>query len=413
MAYLNESYVATRYGGPRYFNYGAAGGPTPGVYSNERYLHRRYVSERYVSRDLLVGGPFIEAGFSATVDVTGFQAGFQFSKQGTKATTGVSSYYTGFSPDPGGILDNDSDPDGDPLSFTVITQPEVGTLTVYAGGAFDWIITPGTPVGRYSWTYELFAGGESGGIGTVTMEHGNVFAESSVSGFAGQFGFGFNSQGTKATSFTTGFISSLLLTFDKAGTAATLDSQGNAGDAWYGLAQRGTRAEVGVQGYAGDLVGQFNQQGTGASVTVTGYAGTLDTGTFFNSQGTTGTVTVQGFAGELLESLFIGQGSQANVSISGFSNNLVLGVNAAGTTATLDVQGFVPQDPSEVVDWEIIRFNSVSQDIRFNSRSQTIIIGPYQPPESLGTTPPITGSFILLESGDFLLLESGDLVIRE
>lgn len=339
MAYVGGGYVDTDYVGT-YLDVGAQFGP----FLDSAYVSSRYVSGNYTGDYLDIffdpGGSFVESGLGAFSDTQGFVAGLPFSEQGTAAQSSVTTGWPGFLPDQGGILENDTDADGDPLSYTVLTQPEIGTLTAYAGGAFDWTFPLGSPVGRYSWTYRLFAGGESGNVGRVYMTHGNLFADSGVSGFAGQFNFDFQEQGTAATVFVTGFGGELLLTINDAGTAATTDSQGFAGTISFGFIRRGTSADSAVSGFSGGLLDTFDQAGTAAVSDTQGFAGILDVGVFFNQQGTGAANDAQGFAGDLLSGAFNQQGTAAESTSTGASSNIVFGFFEQGVVAQSTTQGF-------------------------------------------------------------------------
>lgn len=346
MAYLNAGYLPSGYAGPRWYAYGIAYQPTDSAYVNKRWLASGYTSPRYIDTTILAGGAFIAAGVAATTEVDGFAGGMPWTQQGSSASAGVSAHYSGFQPDPGGILDNDSDPDGDPLSYVVLTQPEVGTLNAYAGGAFDWNFPVGTPIGRYSWTYQLYAGGEAGGIGTVTMEHGDLFASVGVEGFNGQFGTAFDEQGTSASVLVTGFSGEMLLTIDASGSRAETAPAGNAGDIVAGFIVRGTAAEVGAQGFIGGFFGTFDQQGSVASVECVGFAGTLDVGVFFSEQGIAAANDVEGFAGGLVSGGFDEAGTAAVVGLASGAGNLRFGLADLGIAAAVGVSGLMPANHS-------------------------------------------------------------------
>lgn len=342
MAWHSDSFVGLSYTGDSYLSITDVTLGTGG-YVAESYTAKGYTGEFY--NGFPGGEPvsFIASGEGAAVDCQGFSGGFQFSKQGTEASVGVTTGWPGFVPDAGGILDNDADPDGDPLSYTVVTQPEAGTLSAYVGGAFEW--DPGAaPPGRYSWTYRLFAGGEqSDDLGVVTIEYGNLFASVGVQGFASDFGFGFEEQGSAASVLITGFAGEMLLTVADAGTAADADCEGFAGSVTVGFIGRGTRAEVAPQGNDGLLVGTFVDQGTAASVECEGFAGTLQVGTFFNAQGTAAEVAPEGNSGTLDTGGFSRQGTGAEVIPIGVAGNMRLGFTKQGSAAGVNVQGFSPQ----------------------------------------------------------------------
>lgn len=285
---------------------------------------------------------FSQAGASGSLTVSGFAGVFQtaFDVRGTAASLGVTTYYPGFLPDAGGILDNDSDPDGDPLSYQIVSAPEAGTFTAYAGGAFTWDPT-GIPDGRYQFTYQLYAGGEPAAtVGTVWLEYGNVFAETTVQGFAGQMS-GFVNQGTQATVTVTGFSGTVETAFVEQGTVGSLAIASYAGSVIQGLAQRGDPGTLDPQGFAGLFVGTFVAQGEAASVDLDTFAGELTLTDFLNEAGTAGTLTVSGYAGFL--GRFDEQGTAAGITVSGLAGLLQVGfAGEQGAAGTLTVSGFAP-----------------------------------------------------------------------
>ena len=375
MAYLSEGYIPSEYAGANYHSYAPGVAPTPdSAYVSDRYLSGNYTSPNYTDTTFDAGGAFNDVGTRANVGITGYAGGLSFLGQGSGASVGVTLGWSGFLPDPGGILDNDSDPDGDPLSYTVLTQPDAGTLTTYAGGAFDWSVMPGTPEGRYTWTYQLYAGGESTGPVTVTMILGQEFASAGVQGFAGQFGTGFNQQGTPANSLLTGFGGELLLTFDQQGTGAALGVTGYSATLESGLLLRGTQANVDSQGFSGALQGTFNQQGTAALVGSQGFSGTLNTGSFLNDQGTAADLSVTGYAGSLLVASFNEQGTAAEVIPIGNAGNTVTGLDAAGTAATVSVLGFSPASTELLAGQFVITVDAETDTITVNAEAVTITV---------------------------------------
>ncbi|HYG56604.1 MAG TPA: cadherin-like domain-containing protein, partial [Symbiobacteriaceae bacterium] len=65
-----------------------------------------------------------------------------------------------------GVLANDTDPDGDPLTATLVTGPANGTLTLNPDGSFTY--TPGPNAnGEDSFTYRAVSGGLNSSIATV------------------------------------------------------------------------------------------------------------------------------------------------------------------------------------------------------------------------------------------------------
>lgn len=317
-------------------------------YWSQRWYPNSWFDANWFDSSVATSTGFNGVGTSANLDVQGFSGGLPFTGQGSTASVGNDAYYSGFLPDTGGILDNDSDPDGDPLSYTVVTQPQAGTLTTYAGGAFDWVIPISTPEGRYSWTYQLYAGGEAGNIGTVRIEHGQVYASVGSTGFAGALNFDFQEQGSAGTVFVTGFSGDLTLTFDKQGAAAQSALVGLAGTIEYGSVLRGTAADTGSQGFSGALFGTFNQQGTSADSDAQGFAAVLPS---FSVPGTSASVSVSGFAGDIVLGApvpFDEQGSGVAVDIDGGSSNLLTGFSAQGTVAVVTAQGFAEVSVSQL-----------------------------------------------------------------
>ncbi|MFJ8043970.1 FG-GAP-like repeat-containing protein [Kitasatospora sp. NPDC096147] len=67
-----------------------------------------------------------------------------------------------------GVLGNDTDPDGDPLTATLVTGPAHGTLTFGADGSFAY--QPGSGyVGADGFTYRVSDGTDDSGLATVTI----------------------------------------------------------------------------------------------------------------------------------------------------------------------------------------------------------------------------------------------------
>ena len=68
----------------------------------------------------------------------------------------------------GNVLDNDSDPDGDPITVTDFTQPENGTVTVNPDGTYEYIPDPDF-VGTDTFTYTIDDGNGGTDEATVTI----------------------------------------------------------------------------------------------------------------------------------------------------------------------------------------------------------------------------------------------------
>lgn len=89
--------------------------------------------------------------------------------------------FAGVAADDNGLLFNASDPDGDPLSYRIVTSVSNGTLTAYLGGAFTYVPNAGF-VGFDSFTYQVFAGGEGSNPATVTLSVEGAFAGVAIAG---------------------------------------------------------------------------------------------------------------------------------------------------------------------------------------------------------------------------------------
>jgi VCBS repeat-containing protein len=67
-----------------------------------------------------------------------------------------------------GVLQNDSDPEGSPITATLATNPSSGTLSLAANGSFTY--TPNTGfTGVDSFTYNAFDGAAKSITTTVTI----------------------------------------------------------------------------------------------------------------------------------------------------------------------------------------------------------------------------------------------------
>ena len=67
-----------------------------------------------------------------------------------------------------GILANDTDPDGDPVTVSLLSQPAVGTVALNQDGSFTYAF-PVDFVGSVSFTYQLSDAGGPGNVATVTL----------------------------------------------------------------------------------------------------------------------------------------------------------------------------------------------------------------------------------------------------
>jgi uncharacterized delta-60 repeat protein len=72
-----------------------------------------------------------------------------------------------------GVLTNDTDPDGDPLTATVVDPPAVGTLTLSLDGGFTYDF-PAELVGPVTFTYKASDGTAESAPVTVTLTRGPV-----------------------------------------------------------------------------------------------------------------------------------------------------------------------------------------------------------------------------------------------
>lgn len=68
-----------------------------------------------------------------------------------------------------GILLNDSDPDGDPISAILASPPASGSLELFADGSFDYTPPPGF-VGTEFFAYRAFDGTQTGGLTSVRID---------------------------------------------------------------------------------------------------------------------------------------------------------------------------------------------------------------------------------------------------
>lgn len=298
---------------------------------------------------------FVQSGIAGEFSVDGFAGVYRtsFIRQGISPSIGAEGRYAGFLPDTGGILDNDSDPDGDPLSYEIVTLPSAGTLTAYAGGAFTW--EPGdAPPGRYNFTYRLWAGGEQAAtLGIVTIEYGNLFGEVSLAGYAGQLS-GFIAQGTRATLSVTGFAGILQYDWNGQGTAGAANVVGFGGIGIHGQTIRGTFGLLTPIGFGGLLSDQFIGRGSSGTLDITGFAGEIDLVDFLNAAGTAGTLTVIGYAAGF--SGFVERGTRATVTADGLAGLLQIGLDGIpGTAGQLQVTGFgqPPDQVGKVVDFSV------------------------------------------------------------
>jgi hypothetical protein len=67
-----------------------------------------------------------------------------------------------------GVLANDTDPEGDPITASLVAGPSTGTLTFNADGSFQFAFPPNF-AGPVTFTYQVADGRLAGSIGTVTL----------------------------------------------------------------------------------------------------------------------------------------------------------------------------------------------------------------------------------------------------
>lgn len=83
-----------------------------------------------------------------------------------------------------GVLSNDMDMEGDPLTAQLVSPPSIGTLTLNANGSFSYA-APSAYSGSTSFTYRAFDGTETGNTATVTIGIGYGSGSGSGSGSGG------------------------------------------------------------------------------------------------------------------------------------------------------------------------------------------------------------------------------------
>jgi uncharacterized delta-60 repeat protein len=99
--------------------------------------------------------------------LTRFSAGFeQHSEGATPALRGTVRY--NFQPSPFGVLKNDSDPDGDPITAVLVSGPANGTLTLNPNGTFTYRPNANWS-GTDSFTYRANDGFGDGNTATATI----------------------------------------------------------------------------------------------------------------------------------------------------------------------------------------------------------------------------------------------------
>lgn len=84
-----------------------------------------------------------------------------------------------------GVLDDDSDADGDPLTAVIVTNPANGSLTLEANGSFTYTPNPGFN-GSDSFTYRANDGSASSNTASVTIAVGAINDGPTITGIADQ-----------------------------------------------------------------------------------------------------------------------------------------------------------------------------------------------------------------------------------
>lgn len=98
-----------------------------------------------------------------------------FAGVGVRTAVRLRGRFPGVGIDNNGFLANDTDPNGDPLSYRLVSTVSNGVLEAYLGSAFTYTPTPGF-VGVDSFVYQVYAGGTAGGTATVTITVSGAFA---------------------------------------------------------------------------------------------------------------------------------------------------------------------------------------------------------------------------------------------
>lgn len=108
------------------------------------------------------------SGFAADIGAFEVQQGPVGSPPNAADDSYTMTEHTTLTVDPPGVLGNDSDPDGDPLTATLVTGPSNGTLTLNPDGSFTY--TPNDDfVGTDSFTYEANDGQLDSSVATVSI----------------------------------------------------------------------------------------------------------------------------------------------------------------------------------------------------------------------------------------------------
>ncbi len=143
-----------------------------------------------------------QALYDGTGQITDFSASFeQHSEGATPALTGQILYHAALNR-PAGVLANDADADGDPLTANLVTGPAHGTLMSFgADGSFAYTPAPGF-FGTDQFTYRSNDGKANSNLATVTIavkQTGVVADGGFESAAAGPSGYQYNPTGSSWT----------------------------------------------------------------------------------------------------------------------------------------------------------------------------------------------------------------------
>ncbi|MDR3636948.1 MAG: Ig-like domain repeat protein [Isosphaeraceae bacterium] len=110
----------------------------------------------------------LQAVYDASGKIVAFAATFtQHSEGATPALTGEVAYNSSLN-QPEGVLFNDSDPDGDPLTAQLVSGPSHGAVTLNADGSFTYAPVSGY-YGPDSFTYQANDGQLNSNVATVSL----------------------------------------------------------------------------------------------------------------------------------------------------------------------------------------------------------------------------------------------------
>lgn len=179
----NRNHVGIDYSGPTNssvwwdlgFSAPSNGPLTPGTYLNATRdsFHApdgpglEVIGESRGSNTLTGQFTIVQAIFGSDNQILQFDATFvQHSEGFDPALTGEIRY--NYSPTPIGVLNNDSDPDGDPITAILVAAPAHGSVTLNADGTFKYTPAPGY-IGADSFTYKANDGQLDSNVATVNL----------------------------------------------------------------------------------------------------------------------------------------------------------------------------------------------------------------------------------------------------